>query len=54
MRRINLFIDDKDFSLLEELPGTISETIRIAIREFLQKLYKVNVSASKSKTKESE
>jgi len=48
MRRVNLFIDEHVFGQLKEFPGTISERIRIAIYEHLQKLNKVNVSASQS------
>lgn len=48
MTRINLFIDDSDFLKLKSLPGTLSDHIRFAIRDYLKNLYKVNVSASES------
>lgn len=49
MVRINLFIDDSHFIQLKGMPGTISEHVRVAIREYLKNLY--NVSSSESKRK---
>lgn len=49
MQRINLFIDDSDYITLKQLPGTLTEHVKQAIKEYLNSLYKVNVSASQSK-----
>ena len=52
MRRLNLFIDDETFIKLKTLPGTMTEHIKIAIRDYLKDLYKVSASASQSQRKE--
>jgi hypothetical protein len=39
---------------LKEQPGTVSENIRRAIDDYIVRLRKINVSASKSKRKEVE
>lgn len=51
MKRINLYIDDTMFSHFKNLPGTLSEHIRVAMYEYLQKLKEFNATASQSKRK---
>mgnify|MGYP007071602305 CR=1 FL=1 len=52
MARINLYIETSLFNQLKELPGTLSEHVRIAIREYLARIKEFNASASQSKRKE--
>lgn len=52
MKRINLYIEDSMFLQLKELPGTLTENVKAALRDFLREIYVVNVSASKSQRKE--
>ena len=47
MKRLNLLVDDDLFIEFKSLPGTMSEHIKNAMREYLKSLY--SVSASKSK-----
>lgn len=54
MRRINLYIDDSMFLQFKGLPGTLTEHAKIAFRDYLDKIYIVNSSSSKSKRKEDE
>ena len=49
MNRINFLIDDVMLMQLKSLSGTMTEHIRRAIYEYLQKLSIQNVSASQSK-----
>ena len=49
MNRINFLIDDVMLMQLKSLSGTMTEHIRRAIYEYLQKLSTQNVSASQSK-----
>jgi hypothetical protein len=49
MRRIDLYVDDPTFIKLKGLPGTISEHVRSAIKQYLDRLYQVNISASQSR-----
>ena len=49
MKRINLLIDETMFSHFKQLPGTLTEHIRRAMYEYLQKLHKENTSSSASK-----
>jgi len=49
MKRINLFLDETEIEYLKRLPGTLTEHIRRAIYEYLQKLSTQNVSASQSR-----
>ena len=49
MKRINFLIDDTMLSQLKSIPGTMTEHIRRAIYEYLQKLSALNASASQSK-----
>lgn len=48
MVRINLYIEDAQFIQLKGMPGTLSDHVRYALRDYLKNLYKVNVSASQS------
>lgn len=48
MKRINANIEDSVYATLIQLPGTLSENVERAIKEYLANIYKVNVSASKS------
>lgn len=52
MIRINFFLTEKQLDFLKDLPGTVSENIRIAVNEYIQKLKGENVSASQSKVGE--
>lgn len=52
MRRLNLFVDEDTFIQLKSLPGTMTEHIKLAIRDYLKDLYKVSASASQSLRKE--
>ena len=52
MRRINVFLYEKQIAFLVGLSGTISEHIRRAIDEYIQNLKALNASASQSKRKE--
>ncbi len=49
MRRFNFFLDEERIDFLEKLPGTISEHIRRAIDEFIEREKTKGISASKSK-----
>lgn len=49
MHRINLYIEEVTYIKLKGLPGTLTEHVKRAIDEYLQNMYKVNVSASQSK-----
>lgn len=49
MKRINFFIDLTSLELLKGLPGTLSEHIRQAIRDYLRKTITVGASSSKRK-----
>lgn len=52
MKRINAFITQAQFFFLTALSGTLSEHIRRAIDDYIQKMKNLNVSASQSKRKE--
>ena len=52
MRRVDLYLDDSLFIKLKSLPGTISEHVRIAVKKYLDEMYQVNISASKSRKEE--
>lgn len=54
MIRINVYVDEKYFNELKDLPGTISENIRFAIKEYIRSQRALNSSASASERKESE
>jgi len=49
LRRFDFFINEEQVKLLKNLPGNVSEHIRRAIYEYLQKLSEANVSSSASK-----
>jgi hypothetical protein len=48
-KRINVYLEDKTFKLLKELPGTLSENVRTAILAHIQKLKNFNASSSQSR-----
>lgn len=52
MKRINFFIEDELFIQLKSLPGTMTEHIKVSIREYLKNLYTVTNSVSKSSIRE--
>lgn len=55
MKRINIFLYDNQIEFINTLPQTISETIRTALDDYIEKHKNLNVSASessKSKRKE--
>lgn len=53
MKRINAYIDETMFDRLKGLSGTLSEHLRTAISEYLQKkLHEIDISVSKSQRKE--
>lgn len=52
MKRINAFITAAQFFFLATLSGTLSEHIRRALDDYIQKIKEVSVSASQSKRKE--
>lgn len=54
MIRVNFFLSQKQLDFLKDLPGTVSENIRIAVNEYISKLRSRNVSASKSEPKAGE
>ena len=49
MKRIDLYIDDTLYEHIKTFPGTISETVRRALYELVQKERALKVSASSSK-----
>lgn len=49
LKRFDFLIDRTQIEQLQSLPGNVSEHIRRAIYEYLQKIYMQNVSASQSK-----
>ncbi len=49
MRRVNHFLDVKQVEFLEDLPGTISEHIRRAVEQYIDKVKGDKSSASLSK-----
>ena len=49
MKRIHIFLDEKQIDFLKELPGKASEHIRRALDEYIYKVRGLNVSASRSK-----
>lgn len=50
MKRIDVYIYEAQFDSLTSIPGTLSENIRKAIDDYIQKLKALKVSASQSKT----
>lgn len=54
MKRINAFITEAQFFFLTNLSGTLSEHIRRALDDYMQKLRALNVSSSQSNRKEGE
>lgn len=52
MKRINLYIEDSMFIQLKGLPGTMTENVKAALRDFLKEIYIVNASTSQSTRKE--
>lgn len=49
MRRIDVYITENQLSFLSTLPGTISEHVRRALDDYIQKMRVAKASASKSK-----
>jgi len=49
MKRYNFFLEQDQVDFLDKLPGTVSEQIRRAINEFIERQKNKNISASKSK-----
>jgi hypothetical protein len=49
MKRYDIYLDPDEVKKLGDLPGTVSEYVRQAIREFLQRIEGKNVSASASR-----
>jgi hypothetical protein len=49
VKRINVYLEDKTFRLLKELPGTLSENVRSAILSHIEKLKNLNASSSQSR-----
>lgn len=54
MKRIDAYIHEAQFFFLTTLPGTLSEHIRRALDDYMDKVKALKVSASKSKRKEEE
>ena len=54
MRRVDLYLSQEQVDFLKNLPGTISEHIRKAVDEYIDKLHVVSASASASVKKEVE
>ena len=52
MKRVNIFLYEHHVSFLVSLGGTISEHVRRAVDEYIQKTKALNVSASESVRKE--
>mgnify|MGYP001566525312 CR=1 FL=1 len=52
MRRIDVYIQENQYYFLVAQPGTLSENIRKAIDDYIQKIKALNVSASQSQRKE--
>jgi hypothetical protein len=49
MKRINFYVEDSMYEILKEAPGTITENLRNAIREYIEKLRLFSASESKRK-----
>lgn len=49
MHRINVFLHDYQIKFIKSLPQTITEIIRSAVDDFIEKQKGLNVSASQSK-----
>lgn len=49
MKRYNIYIEPSDIKFLGKLSGTVSENVRLAIREFKEHIESKNVSTSASK-----
>lgn len=52
MIRVNFLLDESTFNFLKNLPGTISEHIRRAINEYIDKIKAQQISASQSERRE--
>ena len=50
-KRLDLYVEENTYIKLKGLPGTITEHVKRAITEYLDNMYKVNVSASQSQRK---
>ena len=51
MKRFNVFLSEDQISYLKSLVGTISEHIRHAVNEYIDRKKNLNVSSSQSKSK---
>ena len=54
MRRIDVYVDESDLAILEDLPESLSEHIRRAIKDYIIKLRGFLASASESEKKDGE
>jgi len=54
MVRINFFIDTEQLDFLKNLPGKLSEHLRLAIARYIKEKRGENVSASQSQRKAGE
>ena len=54
MKRIDAYIHEIQYFFLTSLPGTLSEHIRRALDDYIEKVKALKVSASTSKRKEAE
>lgn len=52
MQRVNFFLDLRSIVFLRKLPGTLSEHLRKAVREYIDKFRVNNASGSASTRKE--
>lgn len=51
MNRLHIEIDPNDHRELEKLTGTVSEHVRTAIKEYLQRQFKVSTTPTKEVSK---
>jgi len=49
MKRFDIYLDPEQIKYLGKLSGTVSEHVRLAIREYIESIEGKNVSASASK-----
>ncbi len=49
MKRVDFYIEDRKIEFLKKLPGTLSEHLRRATDDYVEKKKNINVSSSSSK-----
>ena len=54
MRRINVYVTDEIYRFLKESESKLSDIVRYALEDYVEKSISMRVSASKSKVKERE